>query len=303
MPVITRAQQQKQLLPGLNKIWGDTYKQYPLQWPEIFERQTSKRSFEEEQKISLFGLAAVKNEGSAVIFDSAQEAFTARYTHITYALGFAITEEAIEDNLYIPLAGRYTKALSRSMVHTQEIVAAGILNNGFTSGLGGDGVVLFSTAHPLVNGGTNSNRPTTGADLNETSLDAARIQIAKWTDERGLLIQSQPTKLVIPVDYAWTAERLMKSTLRPGTSDNDANAIVTFGFLPGGYTVNNRLTDTNAWFLKTDVTDGLKFFERVPAKLSDDGDWETGNMRYKSRMRFSVGWSDPLGMFGSPGVN
>jgi hypothetical protein len=300
---ITRAQQQKQLLPGLHKVWGDEYKQYPPQWSEIFQRQTSKRSFEEEQKISMFGLAAVKNEGAGITYDTAQEAFTARYTHTTYALGFAITEEAIEDNLYIPVAGRYTKALARSMAHTQEIVAASIPNNGFTSGLGGDGVVLFSTAHPLVNGGTNSNRPTTGVDLNETALDAARIQIAKWTDERGLLIQAQPTKMIIPVEYAWTAERLLKTVLRPGTSNNDINSIVSTSFLPGGYVVNNRLTDPNAWFLKTDVPDGLKMFERVPVKFSDDGDWETGNMRYKSRMRFSVGWSDPLGIWGSPGVN
>lgn len=300
---ITRAQQQKQLLPGLHKVWGDEYKQYPPQWSEIFQRQTSKRSFEEEQKISMFGLAAVKNEGASITYDTAQEAFTARYTHTTYALGFAITEEAIEDNLYIPVAGRYTKALARSMAHTQEIVAASILNNGFTSGLGGDGVVLFSTAHPLVNGGTNSNRPTTGVDLNETALDAARIQIAKWVDERGLLIQAQPTKMIIPVEYAWTAERLLKTVLRPGTSNNDINSIVSTSFLPGGYFVNNRLTDPNAWFLKTDVPDGLKMFERVPVKFSDDGDWETGNMRYKARMRFSVGWSDPLGIWGSPGVN
>jgi hypothetical protein len=300
---ITRAQQQKQLLPGLHKVWGDEYKQYPPQWSEIFQRQTSKRSFEEEQKISMFGLAAVKNEGAGITYDTAQEAFTARYTHTTYALGFAITEEAIEDNLYIPVAGRYTKALARSMAHTQEIVAASILNNGFTSGLGGDGVVLFSTAHPLVNGGTNSNRPTTGVDLNETALDAARIQITKWVDERGLLIQAQPTKMIIPVEYAWTAERLLKTVLRPGTSNNDINSIVSTSFLPGGYFVNNRLTDPNAWFLKTDVPDGLKMFERVPVKFSDDGDWETGNMRYKARMRFSVGWSDPLGIWGSPGVN
>jgi hypothetical protein len=300
---ITRAQQQKQLLPGLHKVWGDEYKQYPPQWSEIFQRQTSKRSFEEEQKISMFGLAAVKTEGQGITYDTAQEAFTARYTHTTYALGFAITEEAIEDNLYIPVAGRYTKALARSMAHTQEIVAASILNNGFTSGLGGDGVVLFSTAHPLVSGGTNSNRPTTGVDLNETALDAARIQIAKWVDERGLLIQAQPTKMIIPVEYAWTAERLLKTVLRPGTSNNDINSIVSTSFLPGGYFVNNRLTDPNAWFLKTDVPDGLKMFERVPVKFSDDGDWETGNMRYKARMRFSVGWSDPLGIWGSPGVN
>jgi hypothetical protein len=300
---ITRAQQQKQLLPGLHKVWGDEYKQYPPQWSEIFQRQTSKRSFEEEQKISMFGLAAVKNEGAGITYDTAQEAFTARYTHTTYALGFAITEEAIEDNLYIPVAGRYTRALARSMAHTQEIVAASILNNGFTSGLGGDGVVLFSTAHPLVSGGTNSNRPTTGVDLNETALDAARIQIAKWTDERGLLIQAQPTKMIIPVEYAWTAERLLKTVLRPGTSNNDINSIISTSFLPGGYVVNNRLTDPNAFFLKTDVPDGLKMFERVPVKFSDDGDWETGNMRYKSRMRFSVGWSDPLGIWGSPGVN
>lgn len=299
---ISRAQMQKELIPGLHKIFGDTYKQYPLQWPQIFEKQTSKRSFEEEQKISGFGLAATKGEGAPVTYDVAQEAFTARYVHTTYALGYAITEEAIEDNLYAAVAARYTKALGRSMVHTQEIVAASILNNGFTSGLGGDGVFLFSTSHPLVNGGTNANRPVTGADLNETSLDAARTTIAKWVDERGLLIQAQAVKLVIPVDYGWTAERLMKTVLRTDTSNNDINPIVSTSFLPQGYVINNRLTDTNAWFLKTDVPDGLKFFDRVPIKFSDDGDWETGNMRYKARMRFSVGWSDPLGMYGSPGV-
>lgn len=299
---ISRAQMQKELIPGLHKIFGDTYKQYPLQWPQVFEKQTSKRSFEEEQKITGFGLAATKGEGAPVTYDTAQEAFTARYVHTTYALGYAITEEAIEDNLYASVAARYTKALGRSMVHTQEIVAASILNNGFTSGLGGDGVFLFSTAHPLVNGGTNANRPVTGADLNETSLDAARTTIAKWVDERGLLIQAQAVKLVIPVEYGWTAERLMKTVLRTDTSNNDINPIVSTSFLPQGYVINNRLTDGNAWFLKTDVPDGLKFFDRVPIKFSDDGDWETGNMRYKARMRFSVGWSDPLGMYGSPGA-
>jgi hypothetical protein len=299
---ISRAQMQKELLPGLHLVWGDTYKQYPLQWPSIFERATSKRSFEEEQKISGFGLAQVKAEGTATAYDTAQEAFTARYVHSVYSLAFALTEEAIEDNLYASPAKRYTAALKRSMVQTQEIIAAGVLNNGFTAGFnGGDGVPLFSTAHPLVSGGVNANRPATDVDLNETSLDAARIAIAKWTDERGLRIQCMPTKLVFPVDYAWTAERLLKTVLRPGSSNNDVNAIQSTSFLPGGYIVNNYLTDPNAWFMKTDVPDGLKFFDRRPMKFSDDGDWETGNMRYKASMRFSVGWSDPLGMFGSSG--
>ena len=298
---ITRGQMQKELLPGLHKIFGE-YKQYPLQWPEIFERQNSNRSFEEELKISGFGLAQVKSEGSAVAYDTAQEAFTARYNHVTYALAFALTEEAIEDNLYTSTAKRYTAALRRSMINTQEIVAAGVLNNGFTPGVnGGDGVPLFSTSHPLVSGGVNGNRPATDADLNETSLDNARIQIGKWVDERGLLIAARAVKMVIPIDYEWTAERLTKTVLKVGSSNNDINPIQSTSFVPGGYVVNNRLTDPNAWFLKTDVTDGLKFFERIPMKFSDDGDWETGNMRYKARMRFSVGWSDPLGMYGSSG--
>jgi len=299
---ISRAQLLKELLPGLNALFGLEYARYGEQHKEIYETETSERSFEEETKLSGFSAAPVKNEGSAIAYDNAQEAFTARYNHETIALGFSITEEAVEDNLYDSLSARYTKALARAMAYTKQVKAASTLNNAFSSGyVGGDGVALISTAHPLVSGGTNSNRPATAADLNETSLENAVIQIAAWTDERGLLIAAKPRKLVIPPALQFTATRLLETSLRVGTADNDINALKNNGSIPEGYTINNYLTDTNAWFLCTDVPNGLKHFVRTPLANSMDGDFDTGNVRYKSRERYSFGWSDPLGIFGSPG--
>jgi hypothetical protein len=301
---ISRAQLLKELLPGLNALFGLEYATYGEQHKEIYETETSERSFEEETKLSGFSAAPVKNEGSPIAYDNAQEAFTARYTHVTIAQGFSLTEEAIEDNLYDSLSARYTKALARSMAYTKQVRAASVLNNGFTGGAfaGGDGVALFSTDHPLVSGGVNSNRPTTGADLNETSLEAAVIQIAQWTDERGLLIAAKPKKLIVPPQLQFVATRLLETELRVGTADNDINAIKNNGSIPEGYTVNNYLTDVNAWFLTTDVPNGMKHFVRTPLSNSMDGDFDTGNVRYKSRERYSFGFSDPLGMFASPGA-
>ena len=300
---ISRAQLLKELLPGLNALFGLEYATYGEQHKEIYETETSERSFEEETKLSGFSAAAVKNEGAPIQYDNAQEAFTARYTHVTIAQGFSLTEEAIEDNLYDSLSARYTKALARSMAYTKQVRAASVLNNGFNAAFpGGDGVALFATNHPLVSGGTNSNRPTTGADLNETSLEAAVIQIAQWTDERSLLIAAKPKKLIVPPQLQFVATRLLETQLRTGTADNDINAIVNNGSIPEGYTVNNYLTDTNAWFLTTDVPNGMKHFVRTPLSNSMDGDFDTGNVRYKSRERYSFGFSDPLGMFGSPGA-
>ena len=303
---ISRAQLLKELLPGLNALFGLEYAKYGEEHKEFYETETSERSFEEETKLSGFSAAPVKNEGSAIAYDNAQEAWTARYTHETIALGFSITEEAIEDNLYDSLSSRYTKALARAMAYTKQVKAAAVLNQGFT-GSGnptyGDGQVLFSTAHPLVSGGVNSNRPQTGADLNETSLEAAVIQIAAWTDERGLLIAAKPRKLIVPPALMFVATRLLETELRVATADNDINAIRNNGSIPEGYTVNHFLTDTNAWFLTTDVPNGLKHFVRTPMQTSMDGDFDTGNVRYKARERYSFGVSDPLGMFGSPGAN
>ena len=300
---ISRAQLLKELLPGLNALFGMEYKRYGEEHKEIYETETSERSFEEETKLSGFSAAPVKNEGAAIAYDNAQEAWTARYNHETIAMGFSITEEAMEDNLYDSLSARYTKALARAMAYTKQVKAAAILNNGFSSAVTyGDGQALFSTAHPLVSGGTNSNRPATGADLNETSLEAAVIQIAGWTDERGLLIAAKPRKLIVPPNLMFVATRLLETSLRVGTTDNDINALKNNGSIPEGYTVNHFLTDTNAWFLKTDVPNGLKHFIRVPLATSMDADFETGNTRYKSRERFSFGVSDPLGIFGSPGA-
>jgi hypothetical protein len=299
---ISRAQLLKELLPGLNALFGLEYTTYQQEHKEIYETEKSERSFEEETKLSGFSAAPVKNEGSAIAYDNAQEAFTARYNHETIALGFSITEEAVEDNLYDSLSARYTKALARAMAYTKQVKAAATLNNAFSSSyVGGDGVSLISTAHPLVSGGTNSNRPATAADLNETSLENAVIQIAAWTDERGLLIAAQPTKLVIPPALQFTATRLLETNLRVGTADNDINALKNNGSIPQGYCINHFLTDTNAWFLMTDVPNGLKHFERAALANSMDGDFDTGNVRYKSRERYSFGWSDPLGIFGSPG--
>jgi hypothetical protein len=300
---IARAQLLKELLPGLNALFGLEYARYGEEHKEIYETETSERSFEEETKLSGFSAAPVKNEGSAIAYDNAQEAWTARYNHETIALGFSLTEEAIEDNLYDSLSARYTKALARAMSYTKQVKAAAVLNNGFSSTVvGGDGVSLFSTAHPIVAGGSNSNRPTTGADLNETSLEAAVIQIAAWTDERDLLIAAKPKKLIVPPALQFVATRLLETELRVGTNDNDINALKNNGSIPGGYTINHFLTDSNAWFLTTDVPNGLKHFVRTPMSTGMDGDFDTGNVRYKARERYSFGWSDPLGMFGSPGA-
>ena len=299
---ISRAQLLKELLPGLNALFGLEYARYGEEHKEIYETETSERSFEEETKLSGFSAAPVKPEGQAIAYDNAQEAWTARYNHETIALGFSITEEAIEDNLYDSLSARYTKSLARAMSYTKQVKAAAVLNNGFSSAVTyGDGQSLFSTAHPLVSGGVNSNRPSTGSDLNETSLENAVIQIAAWTDERGLLIAAKPRKLVIPPSLMFVATRLLETELRVGTNNNDINAIKNNGAIPEGYTVNHFLTDTNAWFLTTDVPNGLKHFVRTPLQNSMDGDFDTGNVRYKARERYSFGVSDPLGIFGSPG--
>ena len=302
---ISRAQLLKELLPGLNALFGMEYAKYGEEHKEIFESESSDRSFEEEVKLSGFGAAPVKDEGSAIDYDNAQEAFTARYTHETIAMGFSVTEEAIEDNLYDSLSSRYTKALARAMAYTKQVKAASILNSAFT-GAGnptyGDGKVLCATDHPLVSGGTNSNRPAVAADLNETSLEAAVIQLAGWTDERGLLIAAKPRKLVIPPALLFVATRLLDTEGRVGTADNDLNALRNNGSIPEGYTVNHYLTDTDAWFLTTDVPNGLKHFVRTPMATSMDADFDTGNSRYKARERYSFGVSDPLGIFGSPGA-
>jgi hypothetical protein len=300
---ISRAQLLKELLPGLNALFGLEYKRYAEEHKEIYETETSERSFEEEVKLSGFAAAPVKNEGAAIAYDNGQEAWTARYTHETIAYGFSITEEAMEDNLYDSLSARYTKALARSMAYTKQIKAAYPLNNGFTSYNSGDGVTLFSTQHPLVSGGYNSNRPSTNTDLNETSLEAAVIQIAAWTDERGLLIAARPRKLIVPTANMFVATRLLETELRTGTADNDINALKNNGSIPEGYTVNHFLTDPNAWYLTTDVPNGMKHFVRSPLATSMDGDFDTGNARYKARERYSFGVSDPLGIFGSPGSN
>ena len=299
---ISRAQLLKELLPGLNALFGMEYARYGEEHKEIYETETSERSFEEETKLSGFSAAPVKNEGSAIAYDNAQEAWTTRYNHETIALGFSITEEAIEDNLYDSLSSRYTKSLARAMAYTKQVKAAAVLNNGFSSSYpGGDGVALFSASHPLVSGGTNSNTPSTQVDLNETSLEAAVIQIAGWTDERGLLIAAKPVKMIVPPNLMFVAKRLLDTELRVSTADNDINAIKQMGAIPGGYTVNHFLTDTNAWFLTTDVPNGMKHFVRTPLQNSMDGDFDTGNVRYKARERYSFGWSDPLGMWGSSG--
>jgi phage major head subunit gpT-like protein len=300
---ISRSQLLKELLPGLNALFGLEYAKYGEQHKEIYETESSDRAFEEETKLSGFGAAPVKSEGAAIRYDNAQEAWTARYTHETIAMGFSITAEAVEDNLYDSLSSRYTKALARAMAYTKQVKAAAVLNNGFAAGVTyGDGKTLFATDHPLTGGGTNSNRPSSGTDLNETSLEAAIVQIQQWKDERGLLIATKPVKLVVPPALQFVAERLMKTQLRVGTSDNDINAIVSMGAIPGGYTVNNYLTDSNAWFIKTDIPNGLKHFVRVGMQTGMDTDFDSGNNRYKARERYSFGVSDPLGVYGSPGA-
>lgn len=300
---ISRAQMLKELLPGLNALFGLEYEKYEDEHETIYETETSERSFEEEVKLSGFGSAPVKAEGSAISYDSAQESFTARYNHETIAMGFSITEEAMEDNLYDSLSARYTKALARSMANTKQVKAANLLNNGFTTFNSGDGVTLFNANHPLVNGGVNANRPAVAADLNETSLENAIIEIAAFTDERGLLIASRPTRLIVPPALMFTAERLLETTQRTATADNDINAIRNMGSITGGYAVNHYLTDNNAFFLITDVPNGMKHFQRTAMETSMDGDFDTGNVRYKARERYSFGVSDPLGIYGSPGAS
>jgi hypothetical protein len=300
---ISRAQLLKELLPGLNALFGLEYSRYGEEHKEIFETESSERSFEEETKLAGFSAAPVKNEGSAIQYDNGQEVWTARYNHETIALGFALTEEAIEDNLYDSLSARYTKALARGMSYTKQTKGAAVLNNGFTAAFaGGDGQPLFSASHPLANGELNSNIPSTPADLNETSLEAAVIQIAAWTDERGLLIAAKPRKLILPPSLMFVAKRLLDTPNRVGTADNDINAIKSMGVIPEGYTVNHFLTDPDAWFLTTDVPNGLKHFVRAPMSTGMDGDFDTGNVRYKARERYSFGWSDPLAIYGSAGA-
>ena len=299
---ISRAQLLKELLPGLNALFGMEYAKYGEEHSEIFETETSDRSFEEETKLSGFSAAPVKGEGSAIEYDNAQEAWTARYTHETIAMGFSITEEAIEDNLYDSLSSRYTKALARAMAYTKQVKAASVLNNAFSGVTYGDGKTLCATDHPLVSGGVNSNAPAVAADLNETSLEAAVIQIAGWTDERGLLIAAKPRKLIVPPSLQFVATRLLETEGRVATADNDLNALRNNGSIPEGYAVNHYLTDTNAWFLLTDVPNGLKHFVRTPMQTSMDADFDTGNSRYKARERYSFGVSDPLGIFGSAGA-
>jgi hypothetical protein len=299
---ISRGQLVKELEPGLNALFGLEYKRYENQHAEIFDSETSDRAFEEEVMLSGFGNAQTKPEGSGVTFDNAQETFTARYTHETIALAFSITEEAIEDNLYDRLASRYTKALARSMANTKQVKAANVLNNAFSSSYaGGDGSPLLDTAHPTI-AGSFRNELATAADLNETSLEQSLIDINAFTDERGLKIAARGVKLIIPSELQFTAERLMKSAQRVGTADNDINAINNMGMIPQGYVVNNFLTDTDAFFIKTDVPNGMKMFVRSPIKTAMEGDFDTGNVRYKARERYSFGWSDPRGMFGSPGT-
>ena len=296
---ISRAQLVKELEPGLNALFGLEYKQYANEHSEIFDTETSDRAFEEEVMLSGFGNASVKAEGQGVSFDDAQETFTARYTNETIALAFAITEEAIEDNLYDRLASRYTKALARSMANTKQVKAAAVLNNGFNANFaGGDGVALFATNHPTI-AGTFSNELAVASDLNETSLEQALIDIAAMTDERGLKIAARGMKLVIPSALQFTADRLMKSEGRTGTADNDINAVKNMGMIPEGYTVNHFLTSNKKWFIKTDVPNGLKHFVRSPIKTSMEGDFDTGNVRYKARERYVFGFSDPRGVFGS----
>tara|TARA_R110001592_G_scaffold69888_1_gene214347 strand:+ start:1201 stop:2103 length:903 start_codon:yes stop_codon:yes gene_type:complete len=298
---ISRAQLLKELLPGLNALFGMEYAKYGEEHKEIFETESSDRSFEEETKLSGFSAAPVKDEGSAIEYDNAQEAWTARYTHETVAMGFSVTEEAIEDNLYDSLSARYTKALARAMAYTKQVKAAAILNDAFDTTYG-DGVALCSTAHPLVSGGTNANTPSTAADLNETSLEAAVISISGWTDERGLLIAARPAKLIIPPALQFVACRVLETEGRVGTADNDLNALKNKGSIPEGYAINHYLTDTDAWFLTTDIPNGLKHFTRTAMQTSMDADFDTGNSRYKARERYSFGVSDPLGIFGSPGA-
>lgn len=300
---ISRSQLVKELEPGLNALFGMEYARYENEHAEIFDTESSDRAFEEEVMLVGFGNASTKSEGAGVQFDSANEAYTARYSHETVALAFALTEEAVEDNLYDRLGARYTRALARSMAHTKQIKAAAVLNNGFDSNFaGGDGKALLTTDHPLAGGGTFANEPTTAADLNETSLENALIEISTFVDERNMILALRGMKLIVPPQLQFVADRLLESTLRVGTSDNDVNAIRNMGMLPEGYTVNHFLTDPDAWFIKTDAPNGFKHFERSPLRTSMEADFDTGNMRYKARERYSFGFSDPRCVFGSEGA-
>lgn len=300
---ISRAQLFKELLPGLNKLFGLEYARYPEEHTAIFDSETSDRSFEEELKISGFGAAPTKLEGQAIAYDTAQESYISRYVHETVAMGFAITEEAIEDNLYDQLSARYTKALARGMAYTKQVKGASVINNAFSgSYLGGDGVALCSASHPLVGGGTNSNIPSVPTDLNETALENAVIDIGAWTDDRGLLIAARPMKMLIHRANQFEATRILETEQRVGTADNDINALKSNGAIPGGYFINHWLTDPDAWFLMTDVPNGLKHFTRAPLKTGMDTDFDTGNARYKARERYSFGWSDPLAIYGTAGA-
>ncbi len=299
---ISRAQLLKELLPGLNALFGLEYEKYEDEHTQVYEVENSERSFEEEVKLSGFGAAPVKQEGASITYDTAQESFTSRYNHETVAMGFSITEEAMEDNLYDSLSARYTKALARAMAYTKQTKAASLLNTGFDTFQSGDGVTLFNASHPTVAGGTNGNRPSTNADLNETSLEQAVIDIAAYKDERGLLIAARPRKLIVPPSLMFVATRILQSDLRVGTADNDTNALRSNGSIPEGFAVNHYLTDTDAFFLTTDIPNGLKMFVRTPMSTSMDGDFNTGNVRYKARERYSFGVSDPLGIYGSPGA-
>jgi len=299
---ISRNQLVKELEPGLNALFGLEYKNYENEHAEIYDTESSDRAFEEEVMLSGFAEAPVKTEGAGVSYDAAQEVFTARYTHETIALAFSLTEEAVEDNLYDKLSGRYTKALARSMATTKQIKASAILNGAFTTSTGGDGVVLCSTAHPTVSGPNLSNTLSTAADLSETSLEQALIDIAAFTDERGLKVAVQGLKLIIPKELQFTADRILKSTLRVGTADNDINAVRNMGMIPQGYAVNHYLTDPDAFFIKTDAPNGMKMFQRVGISTGFEGDFDTGNVRYKARERYSFGFSDPRGIYGSPGA-
>jgi hypothetical protein len=299
---INRAQLVKELVPGLHALFGLEYDRYANEHEDIFDTENSERAYEEEVMLTGFGEAPVKNEGSAVVYDTAQEAWTARYINETVAMAFSLTEEAIEDNLYDTLSSRYTKALARSMQTTKQIKGANVLNNAFTSGTGGDGAYLCASSHPTVENVSLSNILSTASDLNETSLEQALIDIAGFKDERGLRINAQATRLIIPAALQFVADRLMESPGRTGTADNDINAVRNMGMVPQGYSVNHYLTDTDAWFLKTDVPNGLKHFVRTPVSTNMEGDFETGNVRYKARERYSFGWSDWRGIFGTPGA-
>ena len=300
---ISRAQLVKELEPGLNALFGLEYKRYENEAGQIFDNESSDRAFEEEVMLSGFGTADVKPEGSGVQYDDAQETYTARYTHETVALAFALTEEAIEDNLYDRISSRYTKALARSMATSKQVKGANVLNNAFaaTGYNGGDGESLCGNAHPTLNG-NQTNIPTTAADLSEVSLEQALIDIASFQDERGLKVAAQGMKMIIPKELQFTAERIMKSQGRTGTADNDINALKSMGMVPQGFVVNHYLSDTDAWFIKTDVPNGMKHFVRAPLKTAMEGDFDTGNVRYKARERYSFGWSDWRGIYGNQGA-